>query len=45
MKRPPSSTGRGWFSRLRMRPMSLAEAGWSSGDVSLAALLDGAEPR
>ncbi len=29
------------FSRLRMRPMSLAEAGWSSGDVSLAALLAG----
>ncbi len=33
------------FSRLRMRPMSLAEAGYSSGDVSLAALLDGAEVR
>ena len=29
------------FSRLRMRPMSLAEAGWSSGDISLAALLAG----
>jgi hypothetical protein len=26
-----------------MRPMSLAEAGYSSGDISLAALLDGAE--
>jgi predicted AAA+ superfamily ATPase len=33
------------FSRLRMRPMSLAEAGWSSGDVSLTALLDGVEAR
>jgi hypothetical protein len=33
------------FSRLRMRPMSLAEAGYSSGDISLAALLDGAEVR
>lgn len=29
------------FSRLRMRPMSLVEAGWSSGDISLAALLAG----
>lgn len=33
------------FSRLRMRPMSLAEAGYSTGDISLEALLDGAEPR
>lgn len=33
------------FSRLRMRPMSLAEAGYSSGDISLAALLDGGEAR
>lgn len=33
------------FSRLRMRPMSLAEAGYSSGDISLAALLDGASVR
>jgi hypothetical protein len=33
------------FSRLRMRPMSLAEAGYSSGDISLAALLGGGEAR
>ncbi len=32
------------FSRLRMRPMSLAEAGYSTGDISLKDLLDGAEP-
>jgi len=33
------------FSRLHMRPMSLAEAGYSTGDISLRDLLDGAEPR
>jgi Predicted ATPase (AAA+ superfamily) len=33
------------FTRLRMRPMSLAESGHSSGDVSLRALFDGASPR
>lgn len=33
------------FSRLRMRPMSLVEAGYSTGDISLKDLLDGAEPR
>ena len=33
------------FSRLRLRPMSLAEAGYSSGDISLAALLGGGEAR
>ncbi len=33
------------FSRLRMRPMSLAEADNSTGDVSLRALVSGAEPR
>jgi predicted AAA+ superfamily ATPase len=32
-------TGAGRFSRLRMRPMSLFEAGTSSGNVSLAGLL------
>ena len=32
------------FSRMRMRPMSLAEAGYSTGDISLKDLLDGAEP-
>jgi uncharacterized protein len=33
------------FSRLRMRPMSLAEAGYSTGDVSLRGLVSGVEPR
>ena len=34
-------TGAGRISRLRMRPMSLFEAGRSAGSVSLAALLEG----
>lgn len=34
-------TGAGRFSRLRMRPMSLFEAGRSNGAISLSALLDG----
>ena len=33
------------FTRLRMRPMSLAESGHSTGDVSLAGLLAGETPR
>ncbi len=33
------------FSRLRMRPMSLVEAGHSTGDISLKSLFDGTEPR
>lgn len=33
------------FSRLLMRPMSLAEAGYSTGDISLAGLFAGDEPR
>ena len=33
------------FSRLRMRPMSLSEAGTSSGEISLSDLLAGAEVR
>jgi predicted AAA+ superfamily ATPase len=33
------------FTRLRMRPMSLAESGHSTGDVSLAAVLAGEDPR
>jgi predicted AAA+ superfamily ATPase len=33
------------FGRLRMRPMSLVEAGRSTGGVSLATLLSGGEPR
>lgn len=38
-------TGALRFSRLRMRPMSLAESGISSSEVSLGALLDGGAPR
>jgi len=38
-------TGAGRLARLRMRPMSLFEAGRSSGMISLAELLDGAPPR
>ena len=38
-------SGAGRFLRLRMRPMSLAEAGYSSGDVSLGAVLTGAGAR
>lgn len=34
-------TGAGRFARLRMRPMSLFETGFSSGSVSLAAMLAG----
>lgn len=37
-------SGAGRIGRLRMRPMSLFESGHSSGEVSLAALLDGADP-
>ncbi len=33
------------FTRLQMRPMSLAESGHSTGDVSLAALFAGDDPR
>lgn len=38
-------TGAGRFSRLRMRPLSLFEAGLSSGEVSLAGLLSGEAAR
>ncbi len=34
-------SGAGRILRLRMRPMSLAESGYSSGEVSLAGLFDG----
>ena len=34
-------TGAGRFTRLRMRPLSLYEAGHSSGEISLRRLLDG----
>ena len=37
-------TGAGRLTRLRMRPFSLFELGHSSGEVSLAGLLDGARP-
>ena len=36
-------SGTGRFSWLRMRPMTLLESGESSGEVSLAALMDGEE--
>jgi predicted AAA+ superfamily ATPase len=38
-------TGAGRITRLRLRPMSLVEAGSSSGVVSLSALLHGATTR
>jgi hypothetical protein len=38
-------TGAGRFSRIRMRPMTLYEAGHSTGDVSLSALFAGNAPR
>ena len=38
-------TGAGRFTRLRMRPLSLHEAGRSSGEISLQRLLDGEEQR
>ena len=34
-------TGAGRISRLRLRPMSLSELGYSNGEISLGALLDG----
>jgi len=37
-------TGAGRFVRMRMRPMSLLETGASTGDVSLADLMDGGSP-
>ena len=37
----PRHTGAGRLTRLRMRPLSLFELGRSSGEVSLASLLDG----
>lgn len=38
-------TGAGRFSFLRMRPMSLFEAGRSSGEVSLSDLMEGKKPK
>lgn len=37
-------SGAGRIARLRMRPMSLFESGHSTGSISLAAILEGAEP-
>lgn len=37
-------SGAGRFSVVRMRPMSLYEKGWSSGEVSLAGLMRGEAP-
>jgi len=37
-------SGAARFSVIKMRPMSLFERGWSTGEVSLAALLQGEEP-
>ena len=38
-------TGAGRIARMRMRPMSLYELGFSTGEISLEALLDGDPPR
>jgi len=38
-------SGAGRFSRLRMRPMTLYEMGQSSGNISIAALFGGDEPK
>ncbi|WP_165056723.1 MULTISPECIES: ATP-binding protein [unclassified Adlercreutzia] len=40
----PMHTGVGRIEKLRMRPMSLAESGDSTGEVSLAALFEGTVP-
>ena len=37
-------SGAGRFSIIRMRPMSMYEQGWSTGEVSLAALMRGEAP-
>ena len=37
-------SGAGRFSVMKMRPMSLYERGWSSGEVSLAAIMKGETP-
>lgn len=38
-------TGAGRLTRIQMRPMTLYERGWSTGDCSLAEMLDGEPPR
>lgn len=42
---PKRHTGAGRFSILRMRPMSMYEAGHGTGDISLGCLLDGEPAR
>jgi uncharacterized protein len=42
---PARHSGAGRFIRLRMRPMTLTELGFSTGDVSLASVLAGEEVR
>jgi len=37
-------SGAGRFSKIKMRPMSLFEKGWSTGNVSLAAIMSGESP-
>lgn len=41
----PRHSGAGRFSVMRMRPMTLAEQGFSTGEMSLAALMAGEAPR
>jgi predicted AAA+ superfamily ATPase len=38
-------SGAGRFSQIKMRPMSLAEKGWSTKEVSLAGLMSGTVPQ
>ena len=38
-------SGAGRFSVIKMRPMSLYERGWSSGEVSLSGLINGKTPK
>ena len=38
-------SGAGRFSVIKMRPMSLYEKGWSTGEVSLSALVKGRKPK
>jgi predicted AAA+ superfamily ATPase len=40
----PRHSGAGRFSVMRMRPMTLLEQGYSSGEISLAALMSGDDP-
>jgi predicted AAA+ superfamily ATPase len=44
-KRARLHSGAGRFSIIKMRPMSLYEKGWSTGEVSLAKLVRGGKPQ